>query len=251
MRRRTGDSSRLSFSVREEIAQRIGSGDMSPGMRLPPEPSLASELGVSRATLREALRSLEEDGFVTRTRGAGTFVTHRPRLRSNLDVNFGVTDAIRASGSRPGAEAVSVTHVVASGDEGRRLELRHGDRVAVIERVRTADGRPVVYSRDVLPKAIVGDRVDLAERLSQGSVYELLERDLGIVVHHGLASFQPVKADRAISSRLRVIRGALLLYLRQVDYDEGGRPVLYSHEHHLADAFEFTVVRRGPGRGLS
>ena len=53
---------------------------------------------MSRATLREALRSLEEDGFVSRTSGAGTFATHRPRLRNNLDVNFGVTEAIAGGG---------------------------------------------------------------------------------------------------------------------------------------------------------
>ncbi len=91
---------RLSFSVRDELAGRITSGAIPPGSRLPPEPQLAEDFGVSRATLREALRSLEEDGFVTRRRGAGTFATHRPRLRNNLDVNFGVTEAIRASGMR-------------------------------------------------------------------------------------------------------------------------------------------------------
>jgi hypothetical protein len=60
-----------------------------------------------------------------------------------------------------------------------------------------------------------------------------------------VASFQPLKADRQVAAKLRVIRGALILYLRQVDYDEAGRPVLYSHEYHLAGAFDFTVVRRG------
>ena len=88
---------RLSFSVRDELAARIASGRLAPGAKLPAEPELADELGVSRPTLREALRSLEEDGFVTRTRGAGTYATRRPRLRNNLDVNFGVTEAIRAA----------------------------------------------------------------------------------------------------------------------------------------------------------
>src|SRR6266511_1783156 len=59
-------------SVREELAQRMATGKMPPGYQLPPEPELATDFGVSRATLREALRSLEEDGFLTRTRGAGT-----------------------------------------------------------------------------------------------------------------------------------------------------------------------------------
>lgn len=123
-----------------------------------------------------------------------------------------------------------------------------GGRVAVVDRVRTANRRPVVYSRDILPMAILGGSLDALRDLGSRSIYEFLETHLGISVQHGVASFQPIKADRRVSSRLRVIRGVLLLYLRQVDYDSGGDPVLYSHEYHLADAFEFTVVRRGPGR---
>jgi GntR family transcriptional regulator len=245
---RTREGRRLWSSIREELAQRIASGKMPPGSQLPPEPKLATGLGVSRATLREALRSLEEDGFLTRTRGAGTFVTHRPRLRNNLDVNFGVTDAIRAAGMEPGSEAIQVVERPPSPEVAKRLALPSGSLVVAVERIRTADRRPVVYSQDIMPSAVVADHSDLLERLSGRSIYEYLERDRGIVVHHGVASFRPVKADRSVAGRLRVIKGALLLYIRQVDYDDHGRPVLLSDEFHLADAFEFTVVRRGPGR---
>ena len=79
-------------------------------------------------------------------------------------------------------------------------------------------------------------------------MYELMERELGILIHHGEASFAPVRATRAIASRLGVHAGTLLLHLRQVDYNDEGRAVLSSDEYHVADAFEFTVVRRGPGR---
>ena len=245
---RTREGKRLWSSVREELAQRIASGEMPPGYQLPPEPELATGFGVSRATVREALRSLEEDGFLTRTRGAGTFVTHRPRLRNNLDVNFGVTDAIRAAGMEPGSEANRVVERPASPEVARRLAIQSGAPIVAVERVRTADRRPVVYSQDIMPSAVVGDRSDLLERLTGRSIYEYLERDRGIVVHHGVANFRPIKADRTVAGALRVIKGALLLYIRQVDYNDQGRPVLLSDEYHLADAFEFTVVRRGPGR---
>ena len=229
---RTREGKRLWSSVREELAQRIASGEMPPGYQLPPEPELATGFGVSRATLREALRSLEEDGFLTRTRGAGTFVTHRPRLRNNLDVNFGVTDAIRAAGMEPGSEANQVVERLASPEVARRLAVRSGAPIVAVERVRTADRRPVVYSEDIMPRAIVADWSDLLERLSGRSIYEYLERDRGIVVHHGVASFRPIRADRTVAGALRVIKGALLLYIRQVDYDDQGRPVLLSNEYH-------------------
>jgi GntR family transcriptional regulator len=237
---------RLSFSVRDELAGRITSGAIPPGSRLPPEPQLAEDFGVSRATLREALRSLEEDGFVTRRRGAGTFATHRPRLRNNLDVNFGVTEAIRASGMEPGTAETKVEIVPAGPSEAQALDLAVGDPVVTVERVRTADGRRVVFSRDVVSQALVGG--EALEGLDDGSVYDLLESSAHVAIQHGVVTVEPMTADRSLARKLKIPVGSLLLYLRQVDYDRSGDPVLLSHEYHLGDAFEFSVVRRGPGR---
>ena len=237
---------RLSSSVGNELAERISSGILTPGSRLPPEPQLALDLGVSRATLREALRSLEDDGLLRRRRGAGTFVTNRPRLRNNLDMNFGVTDAIRAAGREPGTEELRIFEGAASAEESRRLALNAGGQIVIVERVRRADQRPVVFSRDVMAASLVGGAREALDGLADGSIYGLLRRELGVVVHQGVANLSPIKADRRVAGKLRVIRGALLLLLRQVDYDERGKPLLYSQAFYLADAFDFSVVRRGP-----
>jgi GntR family transcriptional regulator len=240
----------ISHTLRAVVTSWIGRAGLRPGQQLPPEPDLAAELGVSRATLRETLRSLEDEGFLMRTRGAGTFLADRPRVRNNLDANFGVTDAIRASGMRAGIERASTGRRPPSEDERERLLLEADDEVVVLERVRTADGRPVVVSTDVLPARLVEGRRDVVGRLNRGSLYATLERDLGIVIHHGVATFSPARANASVAASLGVGRGALLLYLTQTDYDDAGRPVLASDEHHLADAFEFMVIRRGPGRRL-
>jgi GntR family transcriptional regulator len=237
---------RLSFSVRDQLAGRITSGAIPPGSRLPPEPQLAEDLGVSRATLREALRSLEEDGFVTRRRGAGTFAAHRPRLRNNLDVNFGVTEAIRASGMEPGTVDAKVGIAPATAQEASALDIAVGAPVVTVERVRTADERRVVLSRDVIAQELVGE--DALARLGNGSVYDLLETATKTAIQHGVVTIEPIAADRQMARKLKIPTGSLLLYLRQIDYDRSGDPVLLSHEYHLGDAFEFSVVRRGPGR---
>jgi GntR family transcriptional regulator len=237
-----------SSAINAEIRTRIESGTWRPGDRLPPEPELAASLGVSRATLREALRLLAEDGWLSRTRGAGTFVTHRPRLRNNLDVNFGVSELIESMGMRPGTENLRTYAAVATSAEAERLGIPTGSPVFVVERVRTADGQPVVFSRDVIPVAVLGGREEVLGQLGQGTLYQLLRDEFGIAIAQGVASIKPMKADRWLAGQLRIPKGTLLMQLLQVDYDESGRAVLLSLEHHIADAFEIFVVRRGPGR---
>ncbi|HYY79926.1 MAG TPA: GntR family transcriptional regulator [Actinomycetes bacterium] len=240
-----------SVEVQDELRQRIDQGRFPAGGRLPSEPDLAAELGVSRATLREALRALEDEGLLRRRQGSGTFVAERPRVANSLDVNFGVTEAIRAAGMHAGITRGRHWVEPASAGEAARLELQPGQDVLVVERVRTAEGKPVVLSRDIFPSRLIGDRAQVVEAMFRQSIYDVLERDLGVVIHHGVATFRPVRADHAVAERLEVPRGELLLYIWQVDYAEDGAAVLSSHEFHLADAFEFSVVRRGPGRRLT
>ena len=236
----------LRARVTERLTALIESGEWRPGMRLPTEAELAAELGVSRPTLREALHSLEEDGYLRRTRGSGTFVTHRPRLKNALDMNFGVSELIRSMDMLPGTEGLTIYPSTPTEREAQLLALAPETEVVVVDRLRTANGQPVVYSRDLIPTHLLGEAgADLLSSLGQRSLYELLA-EVGVNVVQGVASVMPERAQRRVATLLRVPRETLLIYIRQVDYDEHGRPVLLSHEYHVASAFEVTVHRRGP-----
>ena len=247
--RRTGR--RRSTSVREELRRRIEDGRFPSGTQLLSEPDLAAELSVSRATLREALQSLATEGVVRRRRGAGTFVAERPRMVNSLDLNFGVTEAIRAAGMRPGTCEAQYRVEPATADDAETLAVSPGTSLVVIDRVRTADDQPVVVSRDILTRDLFDDLERVVDRMLHGSVYDLLKHDLGIAVDHGVAHFRPISAEAELAAKLAVPRGELLLYLWQVDYTSNSTPVLLSHEYHLADAFDFSVIRRGPERRLT
>jgi len=175
-------------------------------------------------------------------------VAGRRRLSNSLDLNFGVTEAIRAAGMEPGTQHAQHWLEPVSSGEGVRLGLEPGQDVLIVERVRTADGTAVVFSRDLLPGWVVGTQAGVGDAMLHHSIYDVLEKDLGIVIDHGVATFRPVRADRTVAQRLGIRRGELLLAIWQIDYDEEDRPVLSSHEYHIADAFDFSVVRRGPGR---
>src|SRR5919107_5572357 len=155
--RGSGAGPRLrSVSVQDELRAGIDRGEFPAGARLPSEPDLAAELQVSRATLREALRAMESEGLLRRRQGSGTFVADHPRMANSLDVNFGVTDAIRAAGMTAGIAQARHWVEPAPAGEAALLELEPGQDVLVIERVRTAGGKPVVLSRDLVPSRLVG-----------------------------------------------------------------------------------------------
>lgn len=229
----------------------LATGHWKPGDRLLPEPELAASLGVSRATLREALRALHEEGLITRTRGAGTFVARtQPRLANNLDINSGVSDLIRSMGMAPGTRTLSISDGEPSAEEAAALELAAGDPVVIVERVRTADGNPVVFSRDTYPRSVLPGKSEDLQRLSGVSIYDFLENYCGITVNYGIAKIGARPSDKEIAALLEVPAGTQLLTIDQTDFDDTGRPVLRSHEFHLADAFDFTILRRG-GRSSS
>ncbi|MGC8837070.1 MAG: GntR family transcriptional regulator [Anaerolineae bacterium] len=232
--------------VSEQIREAIMNGDLAPGAQLPPETELVEMFGVSRGTLRESLRMLEEQGLIIRRHGKGTFVRARPILK-NLSVNYGITDMIASAGYTPGTAYLDLREEAADPETAKNLEIQPGSEVIVVERTRTADGQPVVFSVDIFPKSLLRVSLENLQCLRERSIYEYFQTEWGLSIHHGVARLAPVAADKALARRLSIREGAPLLYILQVDYLSDERPVLLSHEYHVPGAFEITVYRSGPG----
>jgi GntR family transcriptional regulator len=230
--------------VRSELRRAIIAGEFPPGSKLPNEEALCVRFRVSRITLREAVRGLIEEGYVVRRQGSGTFVREGPALRNSLDTNFSYTEYLESIGVRASKEVLEAKRVPADEEVLGDLNLKPGAEVVVIRRVRSADGKPAVYSIDSLPVDIVDERKD-AKAFSR-SLYKLLAgRDHP--VDHARAILAPVVADKVLSKVLKVPEGTPLQKLKQVDYDTAGRPVMHSLEWHVPSVIELRVYRRGPG----
>lgn len=234
----------LSYSVVKALRERIVAHGLEPGDRLPSEPKLARSLGVSRSSLREGITLLEEDGIVRRLHGSGTYVSHQPGVRNDLSRNFSVSSMIAAMAVEPGSVGERCGQETAPPHVAAALGVGANTPVCALRRVRTAGSRRVVDSTDwcrtdVLP-------LEAMSELGGGSIYAALA-ERGMPVHHGVATITPAVARGEVARRLGVQSGALLMTLFQLDRTADGTVVLVSQEHHLADAFEFTVYRRGPG----
>ncbi len=96
----------LYLRVIEKIKQDIDDGVYREGEKLPSEFELSKQLGVSRATLREALRILEDEKFVVRKHGVGTFISSKPPFTSGIEELFSVTDMIMRAKMTPGTKVL-------------------------------------------------------------------------------------------------------------------------------------------------
>jgi GntR family transcriptional regulator len=235
----------LTDVAQQELRQAITRGTYQPGSKLPTEAELCQMLGVSRTVVREALRVLEDDGLVSRRHGVGTFVRNHPILK-NLNFNFGITEMIESAGLGPGTSDLAIKREIADEEKAEQLHVAVGTSLITVERVRTADGRPVVYSLDTLTESLF-QRADFdPQQLLTQSIYSMLQTSLGKVIEYGIARLLPVSAPEPVSEKLHLSPNALTLYIVQTDYSTDDEPLVYSREYHLPDAFDFVVWRRGP-----
>jgi len=227
------------------LQEAIKQGKFPAGSQLPSEMELLQMLGVSRTTLREALRILEEQRLIRKRRGLGTFVMERAIVK-DLSRNFGITEMISQAGYTPGMRDVQIKLDKASKMLAEKMGIPENSTLAVIERVRTANQIPVVWTRDIMPEQYLGGWMPTVSVLNQSSLYECLERYANIRIISGVASFSAVQAGREIAEKLEIQRNTLLLLIDQIDSDQNQRSVIYSTEYHLTDKFNFIIHRKGP-----
>jgi len=233
--------------VQQEIRQAIFNGSYSPGSQLPTEAELGQMLGASRTVVREALRILEEDGLIFRRHGVGTFVRNLPILK-NLNINYGISEMIQLAGLNPGTSHLAVHAEPADEQVASELNVPVGTPTLTVERVRTADNKPVVYTLDTFAEQLLHGAPFDPNRLLADSVYKILEHDFGHVIDYGVARILPAKAPQHVAAHLNLEPDSVILYLLQTDYSPLDEPILYSREYHLPDAFDFVIWRRGPNK---
>lgn len=245
------DARLLPRLVVEQLRAMIQSGELPDGSQLPSEPELAKSLNISRSTLRAALSYLENEGTVLRRRGVGTFVADRRSLYNNLNINRGVTQIIEATGAVPGTSKLQFEVQPANQRLEERLKIPSGTPTIIVERVRTADEKPVSISVDHLPVSRLAVKTSIEAAIEQfrsflevhQSIYGYLEQELNFAIVHATAWLRPMIADTNMARSLDVPLHSPILYLEQIDYDSEGSPLLLTDEYFAGDSFTFSVHR--------
>ncbi len=215
------------------------------GQRLLSEPDLAKQLGVSRATLRDAMRTFETQGLVRRRQGSGTFVVGKVQaLESGLEVLESLETMAKRLGLAISVSNLSVDRTVADENIAARLNLVVGAPLLRVRRVIRADDRPVAYLVDILPEDILS--VDDLLGDFRGSVLDIfLER--GDSLKTSRADISALGATAEVAKALEIQRGDVLLNFCAQLFDGNGKVVDYSLSYFIPGYFHFHVVRRVGG----
>jgi GntR family transcriptional regulator len=213
------------------ILQRLVTEQLQPGSAIPSERQLIAEYGVSRITVREALGQLVNDGLLTRVRGKGTFVAHRP-VQSTLHL-ASFTEEMRALGHVPTTVVLVREERTAPADTAAALRIGEDQSAVHVKRLRLADGVPVSiddawFRSDAFPGLVDHDLA--------GSIYSLAQD----VYHRPIVrAQQTVAADPAsddVATLLGTRTGAPVLVFDRVSFSADG-PVEHTRSWYRSDRY--------------
>lgn len=233
------------MSSMQRLNDIIGSliAGMKPGQRLPSEPKLAKQLGVSRATLREAMRAFETQGVIFRRQGSGTYVVQPPAV---IETGLEVLESIETLAARIGLD-VSMGELkleIRKVDEKefKELNISPDDEVMQVSRAILAKGKAVAYLVDILPKGILSE-ADLQKNF-RGSVLDLLLRRGKPALQSSRCEISAVQANSEMAKIFGIQRGDVLLLFTAWLFTTTGEVVDYSFSYFLPGYFRFHVIRR-------
>lgn len=221
------------------LAAAISTGDLQPETQLPPERELAEIAEVSRVTVRKAVSQLVEDGVLEQRRGAGTFVRNpRQKLVQSLSSLVSFSEHMRQRGKTPTSRIINRGIFAPAPDELLSLGLSTSDRVARIERLRSADGVAMAVEWSSLPTDILPD-----PNAVETSLYDLL-RAAGNAPTRAVQRVSAVNLPGHEAALLNLPEGAAVLRIDRTGYLPSGRPVEFTRGLYRSDLYDFIVELR-------
>ncbi|NHZ71292.1 MAG: UTRA domain-containing protein [Proteobacteria bacterium] len=232
----------LTDQVKAHIKERIANDGFEDG-RIPPEADLATDLGVSRTTIRDALSRLEHEGTIYRRQGAGTFVNQAGlQIKSRLEEIWSYAQVLEDHGYVPSVRVLSATRSTPDARTAETLGLLEEDEVLVIEKVFLENNDPAILTINRIPIRILSDTAYDHDEVSP--VYDFLEEHGGRTLNYYLSEIVPVALEGDIADRLGVEQGTLAISFDEIGFDQDNEPIVRATSYFRDDLLRFRLIRR-------
>lgn len=225
-------------SVARSLAERIRSGKMPPGSRVPSERELAVEYGISRMTARASVNLLGQRGLIERRGRSGTFVA-APKIELDLSSVAGLSARLLRQGITPGARVMEARETSAGELDtavAGALGVADDEPVYGVVRTRTGDGEPLALEESYFPAFCCPGLLD--NELT-GSIYELLRDRYGLEPAHLRQEVELTQLDSAAAAKLGAHPDVPVLRVTRTAWDTDGKPIEFARDLYRGDRLLF------------
>lgn len=202
--------------LERELERRLHDGEFDVGM-FPTDLQLTEMYGVSRHTVREAIRHLNSTGVLKRERGRGT-VVDRSEFEQSLGTLYSLFRSVEASGVVQTSEVLEL-RIVVDGAVAAFLDLDEGTDLVLLSRLRLAGGEPLAVDRAWLPASVAAPLLDAD--WSHTALYDELRRIGAPVPSHGWERLTPLFPSPADRARLEMAHSEAAFHLERLGCHDG------------------------------
>ena len=225
----------LYVQIRDNLRRKILEGSYAVHERLPSENDLMNAFGVSRITIRQALRDLYNEGLVFSAQGKGTYVS-KPKAVQNVQRLQGFGEAMAAQGYEATARLLSIQEHRPPKPVIAALQLLSSEDVIEVKRVRYLNREAVCVEHSYFP-------LDIGRRLFgldlSGDIFPMLENLFGIALGRADIGLDATLTDEDIQHFLGLKAGEPILRVERLTHDRGGRPIDFEYLCYRGDSFKY------------
>lgn len=229
--------------VKTRILDMLYGGTIPANGKVPSERELVDALGVSRITVRQALRELVAEGHLTAQPGKGFYATGGSPRGHELELLRSFTETALAHDQVPGSRILEARRVAADEDIAHALKLGPDQDVISLRRLRLLDGEPVAIGHDWVPLALAPDLADLDWTVPNRSLYAELRNQYGLVPYGGETVLSATIAQEADAKMLQLGAPAAVLKVFQIAYDAMGRPINATLSLHHPEKYPLRLAQ--------
>ncbi len=229
----------LYYQIEKLLKNKINNGEYKDGDFIPSENELAGELGVSKLTVRKALKKLVNAGYVSRHRGKGTFVTGTKINQGFIGNLEGYSEEMERRKIELKSQVLAKEKINAEKKIASMLNLNIGEKIIKLKRLRFIEGDPIIITTSYLPFNKVPDLLEY--NFGAKSLYTFLKEKYNYLITRGVRSFEPRLADNYQAELLNMKQGDPIQYIESITYLENDEPIEYIEAVIKGNRSRFTV----------
>lgn len=221
-------------TIAEHLRQRVNRSDYAINTPLPAEKKLAQEYKVSRMTIRKAIDILVDLGLVVRRHGSGTFIVAKD-IHHECEQLSGLVEILKRQGKNVVSNVLTFEVMPAPPSIASQLRLQINERIYYSRRVRFVDNKLLMLEDSYMPVKLF-PKLSLAHL--EGSKFDYIEKECGILIGGNYESLAPVLADKQLALQMNVPPQTPLLRITSLCYSNSGEYLNYSVMYRNASEYQ-------------